>query len=226
MTPPNQFKATGRHSTYPVSLLLGDRLCIVVGGGEVGARKANALREAGARVRVVARKIDEAIRRVGGIELVEADYDPSHLMGARLVIAATDSRELNRRISDDARACGCIVNVVDDPDLCDFIVPAVMRRGDLSIAVETAGASPALARNIRQEIESLLPAWIGDYTKTLRRLRREVLRDVPGALRRRAIFEFVAGDDARDLYERCGEEALRRRVNELIRGDFVEGEEK
>ena len=202
------------HRAYPVSLLLSDRLCVVIGAGDVAARKVEGLLDAGARVRVVAPVIDAAIPqpRDGRVECVRADYDASQLEGARVVIAATDSREVNGRVSREARERGCLVNVVDDPELCDFIVPAITRRGELSIAVQTGGASPALARNLRRKIESVLPERVGEFVEAVGRLRSEVMRKVPDEGRRRQVLEFLASDEAMALFAGEGEEALGARV--------------
>jgi len=201
---------------YPVSLLLSDKLCVVIGAGDVAARKVEGLLDAGARVRVVAPEIDAAIPQLRGgrVECVRADYDASQLEGARVVIAATDSREVNERVSRDARERGCLVNVVDDPELCDFIVPAITRRGDLSIAVQTGGASPALARNLRRKIESVLPERIGEFVEAVGHLRSEVMREISDEGRRREVLEFLAGDEAMALFANEGADVLRRRLRE------------
>lgn len=204
------------YRAYPVSLLLSDRLCVVVGAGAVAARKVEGLLDAGARVRVVAPRIDPAISQLqdGRVECVCADYDASQLEGARVVIAATDLRDVNERVLRDARERGCLVNVVDDPELCDFIVPAITRRGELSIAIQTGGASPALARNLRRKIEAALPERIGEYVEAVGRLRGEVMRDVPDDGRRREVLEFLASEEAMALFAGGGSAALGRRVRE------------
>lgn len=198
--------------TYPVGLLLHDKLCVVVGGGEVAARKAEALLAAGARLRIVAPQMKDAVLAIPGIERVQAPYDESHLRDAFVVIAATDSRRLNRRIAAHARDQGALVNVVDDPDWCDFIVPAVLRRGDLSITVQTGGASPALARNLRRKIEDFLPEGIADFTAALGQLRGEIIAAIRHPKRRREVLEFLATDQALQLFRDHGPDALRHRA--------------
>lgn len=159
---------------YPVMIDLTDRKCLVVGGGEVGARKARAVREAGARVTVVAPEVDPALESIDGVEILRREYRPGDVSGAALVFAATGDRSVNMAIADDARAAGIPVNVVDDPELCSFIVPSVVRRGDLLIAVSTSGASPALAKKIRRDIEDRYGPEYGGLVKLMAELRAEV----------------------------------------------------
>jgi len=141
---------------YPIGLDIAERRCLVVGGGEVGQRKAERLLECGARVTVVGRELTrrlEGLVREGRVGHIAADYDKSHLEGVFLVIGATDDGDVNERIFRDARRKGVLANIVDDPGRCDFILPALCRQGDLVITVATGGRSPALAKKLRQELE-------------------------------------------------------------------------
>ena len=217
-TPP-VYVAPGRPPTrraYPVGLLLEDRLCVVVGGGAVAVGKAEGLLAAGARVRVVAPRLDASLVDAP-VERVSHEYDPRHLEGAHLVIAATDCAEVNRAVARDARARACLVNVVDDPAHSDFVVPSVARRGPLTVAVATDGASPALARNLRRRIEAGLPERIDAFCEAVGRVRREVIESVADRACRRAILEFLAGDEAYARFEQGGEDALRECVDQLRR---------
>jgi precorrin-2 dehydrogenase/sirohydrochlorin ferrochelatase len=128
-----------------------------VGGGEVGARKAEGLVVCGARVVILSRELAlplEKMKQEGRIDHVEADYAASYLRGAFLVIGATGSAEVNEKIAADARAQGILVNIADAPLRCDFILPAVVRRGDLVISVSTGGKSPALAGKLKAELDA------------------------------------------------------------------------
>jgi precorrin-2 dehydrogenase/sirohydrochlorin ferrochelatase len=141
---------------YPIGLDILDRRCLVVGGGEVGQRKAERLLECGARVTVVGRELTpglEGLVREGRIGHIAADYAEDHLEGAFLVIGATDDRAVNDRIFRDARRRRVLANIVDAPGRCDFILPALCRQGELVITVATGGRSPALAKKLRQELE-------------------------------------------------------------------------
>ncbi|MBL8432880.1 MAG: bifunctional precorrin-2 dehydrogenase/sirohydrochlorin ferrochelatase, partial [Dechloromonas sp.] len=120
------------------------RLCLVVGGGEVAARKAGVLREAGARLRVVAPEIEPELAGLPGVEAVVARFAPHHLEGAVLVVAATSDREVNRQVSELAGERNVPVNVVDDPELCSFIMPSILDRSPLMVAFSSGGGSPVL----------------------------------------------------------------------------------
>jgi precorrin-2 dehydrogenase/sirohydrochlorin ferrochelatase len=141
---------------YPIMLDIKAKRCVVVGGGEVALRKAQALADCGARVQVISPRLCpglEQMRRSSTIESTDREYRHGDLKGAVLVVAATDDREANRRIMQEAESLSVLSNVVDDPELSNFIVPASLRRGDLTIAISTDGKSPALARKIRTRLE-------------------------------------------------------------------------
>jgi precorrin-2 dehydrogenase / sirohydrochlorin ferrochelatase len=142
---------------YPVFLVIEGKKCVVVGGGDVATRKVKRLLACGAKVFVVSPQlIPELItlKKESAIEHVAAGYNTQFLDGAALVIGATDDENINAAIANDARSLGIPVNIVDDPQKCDFILPSVVERGDLAIAIGTGGKSPALARHLREEMES------------------------------------------------------------------------
>lgn len=145
---------------YPVSLVVAGRRCVVVGGGAVAARKVAALAEAGAAVVVVAPEIGAEIRGMP-VELIERHYQAGDLDGAWLAIAATDDPQANRRVHADGQAARVWVNAADDPEACAFTLPAVLRRGPVSVAVSTGGHSPALAGWLRDQVAALLGPEIG-----------------------------------------------------------------
>jgi siroheme synthase-like protein len=158
---------------FPMFLKLEGRQCLVVGAGKVGEPKISGLLETGARVRVVALAATAAVRdwaRAGKIELELRAFSAEHLDGAFLAIVATNSRSLNERVYHEAQRRGVLCNVVDVPDLCDFFYPAVVRRGDLQIAVSTSGQSPSLAQKIRQQLEKQFgpgyTAWVAELGET------------------------------------------------------------
>lgn len=140
---------------YPVSLVVEGRDVLVVGGGEIAARKTAGLLACGARVHVVASVVSEEIRR-SAATWEERPYRSSDLDGRRLVFTATDDPALNRAVHDDADAVGLWVNSADDPDHCTFTLPAVARRGPITVAVSTGGTSPALAAWLRDRFEAEL----------------------------------------------------------------------
>lgn len=142
---------------YPVFFNISGKKCVVVGGGGVAARKVKMLLGCGAKVVVVSPKlIPELIglKTENAIEHIAASYDIQYIKGAVLVIGATNDEQTNAAISDGGRSLGIPVNIVDDLQKCDFIVPSVVERGDLTIAVSTGGKSPALARRLREKLEA------------------------------------------------------------------------
>jgi precorrin-2 dehydrogenase/sirohydrochlorin ferrochelatase len=154
-------------------LKLVDRECLVVGAGKVGEPKIAGLLETGARLRVVSLDATPAVREwahVGKIDLKLRPFSGDDLEGVFLAVVATNSRNLNERVYHEAKRRGVLCNVVDVPELCDFFYPAVVRRGDLQIAVSTAGQSPSLAQKIRQQLERQFgpgyATWVAELGET------------------------------------------------------------
>jgi len=142
---------------YPIFLDVKNRVCLVVGGGEVGVRKAFGLERSGARVRVISKKFSHELEAGGKkrIQLQCRAYEKSDLENVFLVFAATDNAQLNRMIQKDAEKENILCNIADAPDQSDFILPSIVERGDLVCAVSTSGSSPALAKKIRKDLESM-----------------------------------------------------------------------
>ncbi len=162
---------------YPVALDLAGRECLVVGGGPVAARKVEGLLEAAARVTVLSPVIVPTLlvlANEGGVHWKPRGYRGGDVAGNWLVIAATDDRAVNAEVAAEARARGVWVNCADDPRHCDFALPAVLRRGLLTVAVSTGGASPAMAQLLREEIGRRLPADWGAVTDLVAGVRREL----------------------------------------------------
>lgn len=179
----------------PIFMKIEGRPCVVVGGGEVAARKVALLRQCGARVTVVAPTLCPALvdmKARGELQHRGARFVPADLEGATLVIAATDDRCVNAEVSRLAQARNLPVNVVDDPDLCSFIVPAIVDRSPVVIAASTGGASPVLARLLRARLEALVPAAYGELARLAQRFRGRVAQTVP-AEARRSFWERVLG---------------------------------
>ena len=148
---------------YPVYLNLQGRRCVIIGGGGVAEGKIARLLESGAEICVVSPDATPGIRRMasaGAIQWEPRVYRPGDLAGAFIAIAATNLREVNRRIFDEAEARGVMLNAVDDPPNCSFIAPSIVQRGPVTVAISTGGASPALARKLRESLqESGELAW-------------------------------------------------------------------
>ena len=192
--------------TLPVNLILDGKLAVVVGAGSVAARKAAALLAAGARVRVVGKEFADEFADLPGIEAVREAYKKGDLKGASVVIAATDSSAVNAGVARDARDAGALVNVVDTPERCDFTFPAVAQRGEVAIAVSTGGASPSLARRLKDEIAGSLDDSYVELAKVLSKVRPRAMKEVTDAARRRAYFETLAGDGFLKLIKTKGHE--------------------
>jgi precorrin-2 dehydrogenase/sirohydrochlorin ferrochelatase len=141
---------------YPVFLNIQNKKCVVVGGGQVGLRKVKTLLDCGADITVISPRPHPEMSKLfknKAIRLIRRDYKPGDLRGAILSIAATHVKKINRRVAEESKKNGTLVNVVDDAELSDVIIPSSFRRGDLSVAVSTSGMSPALARKIRGKLE-------------------------------------------------------------------------
>jgi precorrin-2 dehydrogenase / sirohydrochlorin ferrochelatase len=182
-------------SLFPMFLKLTARPVVVVGAGAIAESKIESLLEAEAQVTVVA---PEALPRVqkwaegGDIVWLEREYREADLTGAFLAVAATATPEVNRAVFAEAQERGVLVNAVDDPPFCDFYFPSVVRRGELQIAISTAGESPALAQRLRKEINAALPPDTGEWLMELGRLRREVTAVEPIGEPRKSLLHELA----------------------------------
>ncbi len=204
---------------YPVFLDIDGKPCIVVGGGEVAYRKIQRLLQCGARVRVIAKPLSPALddlKAQGRITHIDAHYEPGHIDSAFLVIGATDNREVNERIFRDARLRNILVNIVDEPERCDFILPSIVERGDLSIAVSTGGKSPALAKRLRQELEEIFGAEYETYLRIMGEIREFVLARGRSSDENRQIFESFVQSDMLNLIRKKDWNAVRSLIQEIL----------
>ncbi len=175
----------------PIFLNLKKQPCLVVGGGEVALRKASVLLEAGAKVKVVAPELAAGFAGLSGIEHVAARFAPQHLEGATLAIAATSDTEVNRQVSELAKSRNIPVNVVDAPELCSFIMPAILDRSPLMVAFSSGGASPVLTRMLRGKLETLIPQNYSRLAGFAERFRNQVKKHVTNPAKRRIFWENV-----------------------------------
>ena len=182
-------------SYFPIFVDLQDQPVLVVGGGEVAARKVRLLLKSSARIGVVARELNEELAGLsaeGTIRHVATAFDASQLSGARLVVAATDDRELNRAVAAASETAGLLCNVVDDPEASRFITPSIVERAPITVAISTAGAAPVLARRLRERIEALLPAGYGRVADFMER-HRDRVKQLPIESRRQLWEDFLDG---------------------------------
>ncbi len=194
------------NSLFPMFIKLTGRQCLVVGAGKVGEPKIGGLIDTGAQIRVVAIEATPTVRewaRVGKIELELRAFSASDLDGAFLAIVATASRSLNELVYREAQRRGVLCNVVDVPEYCDFFYPAVVRRGDLQIAISTSGQSPSLAQRLRQQLERQFgpgyELWIAELGETRRlvlasELDRERKQELLHSLASREAFEAALAE--------------------------------
>lgn len=200
-----------RPAYYPAMLDLAGRDALLVGGGEVAAQKARPLLDAGVRLRIVAPALTASLRAcvdAGEARWEEREVRPGDVAGAAVVVCATDRRAVNRTVYEEASAAGIPVNVVDDPELCSFIVPSVVRRGPLQVAISTGGRSPAFAKFMRHRLEEAIGDEYG------------ALAELAGRMRDRAREAGVGYEDR----DRIAAEALPRLLDLLRAGRAAEAE--
>lgn len=188
--------------TYPVELKVAGRRVLVVGGGSIAAWRAKSLVVAGARVRVVSLEFVPELQQLQGAERVVAAYSSEMICWAQLVFACTDDRQVSTRIAEDAQAAGVLCNAADDPDACDFLMPAILRRGALTVAVGTDGASPMLAARLRDSLESQFSPDLGILVEELRRARDRLRDQERNSEARRKILTALAAPESIERWHR------------------------
>jgi len=204
---------------YPIFLELGSRRVVVIGGGAVAVRKVQALLTAGARVVVVAERIDDmmtALCRGTDAELIKSKYSKNYLAGALLAIAATNNHELNKQIYKDCQELEVLCNVVDVPELCDFFVPAVVKRGNLQIAIGTEGQCPAYAGHTRKKLEAIFTEQHGEFLDELETLRKKIIQNVPDPADRKTALGQLADDESFEYFVENGSAQWHAFADELI----------
>lgn len=187
-----------RKTYYPVFLELEGKDVLVVGGGQVARRKVETLLEYGASVKTVSKGLSSSLQKQveeGRICYLGPEFEPKCLDGIFLVIAATDDRDLNHQISEEARRRGILVNAVDQPQDCNIIMPSIVRRGDLMIAISTSGRSPALAKKIREDLEVQYGQEYEIFLSLMGRMREVIFsRGLPQSENSRIFREAVNSD--------------------------------
>ena len=187
---------------YPICLDIRNRSCLVVGGGSVGTRKVKTLLDCGARVTVVSPDISEALvelARHEQVKLMQRTYHAGDLKGMFLVVGATDDEQLNRQISRDAEKLNVLCNIADRPEICNFILPSIVHRGDLTISISTSGKSPAMAKRLRKELEMQFGEEYAVFFRLMGAIRKKLLggRHEPEA--HKPVFEQLINNGLLDL---------------------------
>lgn len=190
---------------YPVMLDLTGRLVVVIGGGDVAARKVHEFVESGARVHIISPEVNDEIKQLIEqnstlISFSKRKYKKGDLQGAALVYSTTDNQEVNKSVFYEAEELNLFINAVDDPENCSFIVPSIIRRGDLVVAVSTSGNSPAMAARLRRELEKFLPDSIEETLHKLKEVRALLKNDNDfshlTSSCRGAVLKKIVNDDA------------------------------
>jgi precorrin-2 dehydrogenase/sirohydrochlorin ferrochelatase len=207
---------------YPIFLELRGRRVVVVGGGAVAVRKAQMLLAAGARLVIVAEQIEDKLTSLWkgtNPELIKSKYSKNYIAEAVLVIAATNNSKLNNRIYKDCQELEILCNVVDAPEHCDFFVPAVVKRGDLQIAIGTEGHCPAYAGHLRKKLEQSFTDKHGEFLAELETLRKRIIKEVPDSADRKALLGQLVDDKSFEYFIQKGPIQWQEYANKLISGE-------
>jgi precorrin-2 dehydrogenase len=207
---------------YPVNLDIQNRKCLVVGGGSVGTRKVMTLVECGAVVTVVSSDVAEELLELAKkkmIELKKRPYESSDIDGMFLVIGATDNEELNRQINKDAEHQNKLCNIADRPEACNFILPSIVNRGNLVIAISTSGKSPAFAKKMRQDLEKEFGEEYDKFLQLMGAIRKKALSEKHEPEAHKHLFEQLINRGLVDMVRNNDEE----RINSLLLEIFGEG---
>jgi len=204
---------------YPIYLNLKDRRVVVVGGGEVAERKVESLLGSGALITVISPDVTPGLASLAQsnqVELRRRIYTPGDCTGATLVFSATDDSSLSAKVFEDGTTARALVNSADQPALCDFIMPAVVRRGDIAIAISTGGTSPGLAARLRRKIARIIGPEYAKLAAFLSEARPEIRRLIPDQARRKAVQYRILDSDIMDRLKRNDRAGAKRRLKEII----------
>jgi len=203
---------------YPIYLELQDKQTVLIGAGSVAARKAKTLIATGAKVRVIARNIEPVFKKSCeelSIEIIQGTYSKEYIQDAFLVVAATNDNALNTEIFNDCQQLKILCNVVDVPNLCNFYVPAVIRRDDLQFAISTNGKCPAYAAHLKCKFQELITEEHGKFLDLLDDARQLVIRQVP-PVKRKDLLSKLSNDDSYQYFLDNGEDAWKLMAQKLI----------
>lgn len=208
---------------YPVNLDVENRSCLVVGGGPVAARKAKTLLECGALVTVVSIAFHPSfgdLAKNSRLTLIQRPYAAADLAGKFLVIGATSNESLNRQINADAEARNMLCNIADVPEICNFILPSIIRRGDLCIAVSTSGKSPAFAKKLRKDLENLFGDEYGVFLRLMGAIRKKLLETAHTPEAHKPLFEALIHQNLLDMIKNNEKDRINQTLLEVLGPGF------
>jgi siroheme synthase-like protein len=208
---------------YPVYLQLKDRLCVVVGGGEIAEGKVTGLLAAGARITVIAPKLTEPLRAYANadrITYIPRRYLPGDVQDAFMVICATNQHEINQQVWQEAEANHQLVNVVDDIPHCNFIAPSIVRQGDLTIAISTSGNAPVLAVRLKERLQREIGPHYAHFLRLAGKLRQPLAQHIPNFKTRKLIWYQLVDSDVLELLSLGNEQAAVQRISEIVGFQF------
>ena len=203
----------------PIFVSIRNKPCVVIGGGLVATRKVSSLVDSGANITVISPVITQEIQQfltAGHLEHKAREFADTDLAGAYLVFAATDSREVNRHIGELAQAQQQLVNIADDPDHCNFVLPSVLDRSPVVIAVSTGGASPVLARQLRMQLEAMIPSACGRLAGITEEYRNKVKSFFPKQIQRKQFWENALKGPVSELVYAGQETSARLHLDEML----------
>ncbi len=208
---------------YPINLDIKNRKCLIVGGGAVGTRKVDTLLECGARVTVVSPEPTPRLTRLASeaaITLKKRSYRSDDITGMFLVIGATDDESLNRKVSKDAERAHILCNIADRPEVCNFILPSIVRRGDLVITVSTSGKSPALAKHLRQQLEAQFGPEYADFLLLMGAIRKKLLSQAHEPEAHKGLFHKLIDSHILNLMHAGKKEAVNAILYKILGEGF------
>ncbi len=203
---------------YPVFLELRGKKVVVIGGGQVAFRKVETLLMCGANVHLVAKRLDQRLKQYiegGRVKYEGSQFNPEILNGSSLVIAATDDTELNKKISKEAKKRNILINVVDNPEECNFIVPSIVKRGDLIVAISTSGSSPALSKRLRERFEDILGKEYELFLNLMKYIRKGIISKGLSSEENRRIFYNLVDSPLISLIKENRWEEVSSKVEEI-----------
>jgi uroporphyrin-III C-methyltransferase/precorrin-2 dehydrogenase/sirohydrochlorin ferrochelatase len=204
---------------FPVFVKLKDKDCLVVGAGEIAARKIELLARAGAKITVIANKISHhvsSLEKPCKLTLLQKPFTPTDLRGFRLVVSATDNKETNQLVAKTAEEQNILVNVVDNPELCSFIFPAIIDRSPIVAAVSSGGAAPVLARLLRAKIETTIPPAYGQLAQLAEKYRNDVKKHIKEPAQRRIFWENIFQGSVAELVFAGNEQGAEQQLQQAL----------